>query len=92
MITAMERNEESMARIRLAWRIFREMRLGGRPILLSEIAELRFLAETDEEREMPVKELVLAVTKREMKRMGIRDPFSGGMGSEGGFFQKNSLN
>jgi len=79
----MERNEESMARIRLAWRIFREMSLGGRPVLLSEIAELRFLAETDEEREMPIRDLVLAVTQRELKRMGVRYPasgFSGGFG------------
>ena len=79
----MERNEESTARLRLAWRIFREMSFRGRPILLSEIAELRFLAETDEEREMPINELVLAVTQRELKRMGVSYSASGFSGSFG---------
>jgi hypothetical protein len=53
------------------------MTFGGRPILLSEIAELRFLAETDEEREMPLRELVHTVLQRETRRMGIRYPAPG---------------
>jgi hypothetical protein len=75
-------HEESRARLKLAWRIFRQRRLkDGRPVLLSEIAELRFLAETDEERAMTDEALAQAVTQRELRRLGI-DPAAYGRGSQ----------
>jgi hypothetical protein len=71
----MVRNEESDARIKLAGRILIQTRFGGRqPILLSEIAQLRFLAESDEEREMPLAGLALVVIERERDRMGYPRP------------------
>jgi hypothetical protein len=71
----MVRNEESDTRIKLAGRILIQTRFGGRqPILLSEIAQLRFLAESDEELEMPLARLALVVIERERERMGYRRP------------------
>lgn len=72
------RNEDSTARVKLAARILIQRRCGGGPpILLSEIAELRFLAESDEEREMPIEELAQVVIERERKRMGFPPPDHG---------------
>ena len=60
------------ARIRLAARILlHKLRGGAPPATLEDIARLRFLAETDAEREMPVEQLARVVVLREQKRMGI---------------------
>jgi len=66
------RNEESDKRVKLAGRILMRMRCGaGPPILPSEIAHLRFLAESEEELAMSVEQLVVSVLDREHRRMGI---------------------
>jgi len=73
---------ESAARIKLAGRILaRGMSGGGPPVLLSEIAQLRFLAESDAERAMLIEKLAVAVIDRERRRMGIRHPQDGLWGS-----------
>jgi hypothetical protein len=74
---------ESAARINLAGRILARRMSGGDgpPVLLSEIAQLRFLAESDEEREMPIERLAVVVIDRERRRMGIRPPHHGLWGS-----------
>ena len=41
------------------------------PLLLREIAQLRFLAESDVESKMPLDQLAQTVIERERKRMGI---------------------
>ena len=74
----MIRDEDSVARVRLAGRILKQIRCGGgQPIILSdlsEIAQLRFLAESNEEAEMPLDKLALKVIEREGMRMGISSP------------------
>jgi hypothetical protein len=73
----MLRNEESVGRIKLAARILIQVRCGGgQPIILSEIAQLRFLAESDEELRMPFEQLARIVLERESKRIGF-DPVDG---------------
>jgi hypothetical protein len=65
----------SVARIKLAGRFLKQMRSGGgQPITLSEVGQLRFLAESDEEMELRLDQLALTVIERESKRMGIRFP------------------
>ena len=64
-------------RIRLAARILlRKIRTGAPPTTLEDIARLRFLAETDAEREMPVEQLARVVIEREQSRKGY-PPSSG---------------
>jgi hypothetical protein len=76
----MAANEDSVARIKLVWRIMRQRMLGDSyPVLLSEIAELRFLAESDDERAMSDEDLARAVLNRECRRMGF-DPATFGRG------------
>ncbi len=71
----MPRTQESDARIKLAGRILVQLRTrSGQPLLQSEVAQLRFLAESDEELKMPVDELAQTVIERERKRMGIEFP------------------
>jgi hypothetical protein len=71
----MLRNEESEARIRLAGRVLvQTVFAGGPPVLLSEIAQLRFFAESDEERAMPVEQLARIIIERERRLMGIALP------------------
>jgi len=68
----MPRTVESDARIKLAGRILLQLRTRiGQPLLLSEIAQLRFLAESDVESKMPLDQLAQTVIERERKRMGI---------------------
>jgi hypothetical protein len=63
--------DDSMARLRLAKRILmQKLGTGQPPVTLGDIAQLRFLAETDEEREMPVEKLAAAVIQRETKTKG----------------------
>jgi hypothetical protein len=67
--------DDSTARLRLAARILmRRMRTGQPPVTLEEIAQLRFWAETDEEREMPIENLARAILLRESKRNGRLEP------------------
>lgn len=67
----MHGKEESAARIKLAGRILLQLRTGGgQPIIPSEIAHLRFLAESDEEGQMPLDKLAETVIWREGRRMG----------------------
>lgn len=50
-------------------------RLGhGPPVTLNEIAELRFFAESDEERDLPLEELARVIMIRESRRMGVISP------------------
>jgi len=71
-------NKESAARVRLAGRILTQWKYrGGQPIVPVEIAQLRFLAESDEEREMPIEKLALAVIERERRRIGYPPPEPG---------------
>ncbi len=68
----MQRSEESDARLRLAVRILMQMRCWDRqPILQSEVAELRFLAESEDEMKLPLGELAAAILRRETTRMGF---------------------
>ncbi len=70
--------EEASRRIRLAGKIL--IRRGfenGPPVLLSEIAQLQFLAESDEERALPAEKLAVIVIERERKRMGHPPPSEG---------------
>jgi hypothetical protein len=46
----------------------------GRPILLSEIAELQFPAESDEQRALPPEKLAVEIVKRESRRLGFPPP------------------
>jgi len=69
------RDPDSVARAKLAGRILWQTRFRDRqPILLSEIAQLRFFAESDAEREMPPDELARLILARESKRMGYPPP------------------
>ncbi len=62
-------------RIRLAGRILlHKLRSGAPPATLDDIARLRFLAETDAEREMPIEQLARVVLQREQKRSGFPPP------------------
>ena len=71
----MLRNKESEARIKLAGRLLVQMKSGDRqPILPNEIAQLRFLAESKEESEMPLDRLAQTIIERERNRMGIQFP------------------
>jgi hypothetical protein len=66
---------DSTARLRSAARILmRRIGTGRPPVTLEEIAQLRFLAETDEEREMPIEKLAEAVILREVKRKSLLLP------------------
>jgi hypothetical protein len=66
-------------RVRLAARIlFRKLGKGQPPVTLEEIAQLRFLAETEEEREMPIEKLAQAVIGRELRGKAFRPPESPG--------------
>lgn len=66
---------DSAARLRLAARILmRRLGTGQPPVTLEEIAQLRFLAETDEERVMPIEKLAEAIILREGKWMGPAEP------------------
>lgn len=66
----MSANDAWRERVKLAARILRGMRRQGPPVTLNQIAELRFLGESDEEREMPVERLARIVIERESKRAG----------------------
>jgi hypothetical protein len=68
---------DSAARLKLAGRILTKRLGGGPPVLLSEIAQLRFLAESDEERAMPIDRLARRVIERERERSGVRFPTDG---------------
>ncbi len=62
----MSRTQESDAQIKLAGRILLQLRTrGGQPLLLSKIAQLRFLAESDDELNMPLDQLAQTVIERE---------------------------
>jgi hypothetical protein len=68
----MIRNEESIARVELASRVLIQFRYRtGQPLLQSEIAQLHFLAEADDELKLPLDRLALAIIDRERKRMRI---------------------
>jgi len=74
----MESHRDSAARIKLAGRILMQLRLkAGQPLLLSEIAQLRFLAESGDELNLPLEELARTVIARESKRLGFRFPAPG---------------
>ena len=71
----MARSVDSDGRIKLAGRILLQLRSkSGQPILQSEIAQLRFLAESNDEMQMPLDQLAQTVIERECKRMGIQFP------------------
>lgn len=63
-------NDAWRGRFKLAACILLAMRRQGPPATLNQIAELRFLAESDEERDMPVERLARIVIDRESKRAG----------------------
>jgi hypothetical protein len=68
-------NDDSVARIKLANRILIQTRCGGgQPLLQSEIAQLRFLAEGEEESVMPLDKLAQKIIEREARRMGMPTP------------------
>ncbi len=70
--------EEASRRIRLAGKILIRRGFGnGPPVLLSEIAQLQFLAESDEERALPAEKLAVIVIDRERTRMGHPPPSEG---------------
>jgi hypothetical protein len=73
----MASNDDSKARLRLAVRILFQTLRQAPPVTLNEIAQLQFLAESDEEREMPPDRLARRVIERESesKRMGM-PPFN----------------
>lgn len=65
------KDKDAEERIRLAMRfMLHKLRGGSPPVTLEDIARLRFLAETDAEREMPVEQLARAVLQREQRRKG----------------------
>ena len=66
----MSPNEAWRERVKLAVRILLGVRRQGPPVTLNQIAELRFLAESDEERDMPVERLARIIIERESKRAG----------------------
>ena len=69
--------EDRGSRLRLAGRILmRRMGKGQPPVTLEEVAQLRFLAESDEEREMPIEKLAAAILERESRRRGYPPPGS----------------
>ena len=63
-------NDAWRGRVKLAARILLGIGRQGPPATLNQIAELRFLAESDEERDMPVERLARVVIERESKRAG----------------------
>jgi len=66
-------DEQSRSRLKLAGRVLLQLSCGGgQPLLLSEIAELQFLAESGEERNLPLDQLERAIIKRETRRSGVR--------------------
>jgi hypothetical protein len=67
----MPEDEDSRARIRFAARLLFQSLRKAQPLTLNEIAQLRFLAISGEEREMPVEELARRVLEPESKRMGL---------------------
>ena len=69
-------SQESIVRLKQAGRILVQTICGGgQPILLSEVAQLRLLAESDEERTiMPLAKLARVVIERERRRIGIPPP------------------
>ena len=74
--------EEAAARIRLAGRILRQLRFhDAQPLVPAEMAQLQFLAESDEERAMPVEKLAMAILQRETRRLGFPPASNGGPGT-----------
>ena len=67
----MAEDEDCRGRIRFAARILFQSLRKAPPLTLNEIAQLRFLAISDEEQEMPVEKLARIVLERESKRMGL---------------------
>jgi hypothetical protein len=68
----MIRDEESIVRVKLATRVLIRVRCRcGQSLLQSEVAQLRFLAECDDETSMPLEKLAIAIIERERRRMGI---------------------
>ena len=62
---------DAKARIKLAGRILMQTTVqGGPPVTLNDIAELRFWAESDEERNLPPAKLAQIILEREQKRVG----------------------
>jgi hypothetical protein len=60
--------EDRAARLHLAKRILMgRIGSGQPPVTLEDIAQLRFWAETDEERAMPIEKLADAILRRERK-------------------------
>lgn len=66
--------ETARARIDFVGRLILRRLSAGPPVTLEEIAQLRFLAESDAEREMPVEELARVVLMRERQRLGLPAP------------------
>jgi hypothetical protein len=68
----MIRDDESIARVKLAVRVLLQVRCrSGQPLLPSEVAQLRFLGESEEESVMPLEKLAITIIERERDRMGI---------------------
>lgn len=68
-------NEQSIARVKLAARVLIQLRCrSGQPLLQSEIAHLRFFAESADESAMPLEKLAIAIIERERGRMGYPPP------------------
>ena len=79
-----ERNEELIARVKLATRVLLQVRYhSGQPLLQSEIAHLRFFAESEEEAAMPLEKLAVTILERERTRVGYPPQ------SESGFTGRN---
>jgi len=78
----MIRDEESIARVRLAARVIVQLRCrSGQPLLPSEVAQLRFFAESEEESAMPLEKLALTIIERERSRMGYPPQSGPGLGN-----------
>lgn len=64
-------NENAKARIKLAGRMIMQATVkGGPPVTLDDIAQLRFWAESDGERDLPPAQLARIILLREQERLG----------------------